>query len=833
MGNLLTKKASSKVAPEPLKPSSAPANLQGLDGVEPGSNQRALQQRPLSTPANVSVLASGLGDAQVAEAVQAAKEGLIVETPKPLLVAITENKEPEEAAPQEPPALEAQPPVPADTQHSPETASAKQPCAASPNGKTLPKRIDVIGQQSDGSGLAGCMKAVIHIPDAVKHWTQVLPERVVRSLHSSDWKDREQGLTSTARTLATLCSAAANPGATQQAQGAALQGFHIACEILQIMLREKVVPLFHSSLDLLHKVLAIFAAPSSSGTSVSQQQPQGLVPATTLREGMVGLVPLLVRRCGNANARINESAMQALLALATCPGLGGLFLGPFLLDPATLPSASASSAAAAAATVASASQTPAATSPAAPSSSSRADKGVVAQAAQLCARLSLVADILGMAVEKQLLGKADCCPSTASSSQGSGSAAGCDGLEESAVLGLCQLGLSHSDERARQAAAAALVQLHCCKRMHSEGSSPSSKAPVKAARGLAAVNADERVAVACASKVLPEAVEGARLKLPGPGLQPETCVGPIKQALVQVLSRKFAEADEMLSNGTFVGSALLGVRSTRGKAAAAGASPSLLEAGSLRLAGKQLPPLAIAAPFIKPVLGSSHGMTSGSSGAPSWRQGSGAAEPEPHTPSSPSVTGRGASRGGQPRSRLGLGTPPTADQRALSPPTSSPPAPGTSDLAGSSGSGSRALSPALGSARQALLTTLRGSKVSPLPASPSAAAGAEARAGTPSKVSEASLRSAARRQAAAPSSPARLPASLQGLQGSRCTSPAQPGRSGVSISASSHGQGLPARMLAGVGSPSGSMPRMGVLDDADEQLIDYFCSKDMGVVDAC
>jgi hypothetical protein len=67
--------------------------------------------------------------------------------------------------------------------------------------------------------------------------SQVLPERVVRLLHSPDWKDREQALTSAGRALVAAATAASLPGASSDVKQTAESTFAAACEILSVTLK--------------------------------------------------------------------------------------------------------------------------------------------------------------------------------------------------------------------------------------------------------------------------------------------------------------------------------------------------------------------------------------------------------------------------------------------------------------------------------------------------------------------------------------------------------------------------------------------------------------------
>lgn len=55
----------------------------------------------------------------------------------------------------------------------PATPSDGAPTATTPQGKRGPKKIDVIGDQSDGKKLAADLPAAIGIPEEAQAWTKV------------------------------------------------------------------------------------------------------------------------------------------------------------------------------------------------------------------------------------------------------------------------------------------------------------------------------------------------------------------------------------------------------------------------------------------------------------------------------------------------------------------------------------------------------------------------------------------------------------------------------------------------------------------------------------
>eukprot|EP00798_Chlamydomonas_sp_ICE-L_P004083 gene4083-14183_t len=277
MGSVFSSKKK-KAAPEPEKPRSAPARLEGLDGTEPDNVK---DRRAITPPGDSS---RGLGDG-------------------------SGNLSP---------------------------------------GKPKPKKIDFIGKQSDGAGLAAALPVAITIPEDASAWTKVFGQPVVRNLFSADWKDREQGLQSVARFLAgPECgkhdAAEVYVAAAQIAERfmkLGLQSVSItlvgpecgkhytaefsaaAAQIAERFVKDKVAPLYHASLELLRAMLATFCKK---------------VPQEKLHAGMEPIMPMLLNRCGNLNTRMRDhlkpNGYWALLAIAGASNFGTGYVGPYALAP--------------------------------------------------------------------------------------------------------------------------------------------------------------------------------------------------------------------------------------------------------------------------------------------------------------------------------------------------------------------------------------------------------------------------------------------------------------------------------------------------------------------
>lgn len=316
--------------------------------------------------------------------------------------------------------------------------------------RRVPKKIDVIGDQSDGAKLAADLPAAIAIPDDAQQWTKIYGESLVRGFHSTDWKDREQSLSAIQRSLtSSKFLAGKDPKAVYAA----------TAEMLAKTLKDKVAPIFHTSLELVSLLLSSF----------SSQLPQAVLHAS-----MDPLMPIIVHRCGNLNTRIHESSLQALLAVATVPIFGCSYVGPFAL--AELPKRNRDA----------------------------------SQAAQMYGRLDLMCSLLAAFKTSQ-------------------------GLPTPDVMRFSKQGLENPDEKVRTAAIKVIVEVHKMQ------------------------------------------------KLAGSELQLEKHLGAIKPALMQVLHRRFQEADSEMSSSEGDAAATAGASSREHETPAA--------SSGIKVYGKSLPPL--------------------------------------------------------------------------------------------------------------------------------------------------------------------------------------------------------------------------------------------------
>ena len=106
---------------------------------------------------------------------------------------------PPEASPSSAEEAEAEGPLSPIAAETPTLQSAHDP--STPTRRGGPKKVDVLGQQSDGTKLAADLPAATQIPPEAAHWVSVLGESIVRNLHSPDWKTREFGLQAINRSL--------------------------------------------------------------------------------------------------------------------------------------------------------------------------------------------------------------------------------------------------------------------------------------------------------------------------------------------------------------------------------------------------------------------------------------------------------------------------------------------------------------------------------------------------------------------------------------------------------------------------------------------------------
>lgn len=174
----------------------------------------------------------------------------------------------------------------------------------------VPKKIDAIGEQSDGAALARDLKAVLPpLPDEGKPWATVFGESVVRCFYSSEWKEREHCLSSLTRVLS-------DPKSSLRGKDSKLV-YQYGCEMLATTLKDKTAPIFHASLDLIIELLTTF---------------HYTLQAPVLHAGMDLIMPAIIARCGNLSGRIHEASVSTVLQIAGFSHFGISYVGPFAVS---------------------------------------------------------------------------------------------------------------------------------------------------------------------------------------------------------------------------------------------------------------------------------------------------------------------------------------------------------------------------------------------------------------------------------------------------------------------------------------------------------------------
>ncbi|KAG1680361.1 hypothetical protein FOA52_015452 [Chlamydomonas sp. UWO 241] len=164
-------------------------------------------------------------------------------------------------------------------------------------------------------------------PADTKLWTQVFGERAVRYLLSSDWKEREAAIGGVARSLS---------GGELPAGASARELYAAACGVLAHCLKDKVAPVFQASLGTVDALLAAFACDGAPHAKA--------LPASELPGPMTPVVTAVLHRVGNANARVHDVCVAALVAVSRASRLGPAFVGPLAhAEPVVRPGRESSS----------------------------------------------------------------------------------------------------------------------------------------------------------------------------------------------------------------------------------------------------------------------------------------------------------------------------------------------------------------------------------------------------------------------------------------------------------------------------------------------------------
>ena len=151
--------------------------------------------------------------------------------------------------------------------------------------------------------------AINPIPEHAQHYLQFLNEPVVRGLFALMWGDRDESLKAIRGNLE-------NPSFLAKHDNILV--WNTTVEILCSSLKDKVVPVYFSSLETLKTLF------TALGPDIGND---------VLYEAVSRLVPVLMHRVGNLNARIHAGASQTLMFLASERRIGPQVVGPYALAP--------------------------------------------------------------------------------------------------------------------------------------------------------------------------------------------------------------------------------------------------------------------------------------------------------------------------------------------------------------------------------------------------------------------------------------------------------------------------------------------------------------------
>jgi len=146
-------------------------------------------------------------------------------------------------------------------------------------------------------------------PAGEHEWCEIFGEENVVMVQSSTWSERERGL----KNLHSLLLA--DTWDNQEAS----KVWKACCGLLQKCVRDKVAPVYFSSLEVL-KILVRNAACSG-------------VSKEAVRDQMNDIAPALVHRAGNLNSRISQASIETLVLLAGEKPMGMQYISPFVMEP--------------------------------------------------------------------------------------------------------------------------------------------------------------------------------------------------------------------------------------------------------------------------------------------------------------------------------------------------------------------------------------------------------------------------------------------------------------------------------------------------------------------
>eukprot|EP00873_Tetraselmis_striata_P015725 jgi/Tetstr1/435989/TSEL_024870.t1 len=188
-------------------------------------------------------------------------------------------------------------------------ASAPPMPTPAKSGKTLPSAPPLPPQVTAADDQSEAIPTAPALPEGATELMGVYNESLVRGLFALMWGDREDSLKAVLRQL---------DDSPFLSSTNSQMIWNVTIEILARALKDKVVPVYFSALEVLKALMA------NLGPSVSKQ---------ALHEGLAKLLPTILQRVGNLNARIHSASLQALLFVAADRRVSTEFVGPYVLAP--------------------------------------------------------------------------------------------------------------------------------------------------------------------------------------------------------------------------------------------------------------------------------------------------------------------------------------------------------------------------------------------------------------------------------------------------------------------------------------------------------------------
>lgn len=142
-------------------------------------------------------------------------------------------------------------------------------------------------------------------------WNNLFKEHNVKMLFSKVWGERERGLKN-------IHSLIVSESITKSGAADHTTLWRTVCGILQTLIKDKVAPVYFSSLEVL-KVLVNSVAPR--------------VPLEEVHDRLDEIMPALMHRTGNLNVRISQASMEVVVFLAGERSVGLQYVLPYVLEP--------------------------------------------------------------------------------------------------------------------------------------------------------------------------------------------------------------------------------------------------------------------------------------------------------------------------------------------------------------------------------------------------------------------------------------------------------------------------------------------------------------------